>query len=190
GRVVADPAAAPIDVALTPFHRTHRRVYSVYFDLVTPAQFYAGGRTRRSEIERRRRIEAATVSFLQPGDAQPEKEFNYQSDPANRQAPRTAGRGNRSGAGWFSYDMMVEPTMELSLLVTYYNEQGPPPASGDFEILVEGTSVGRFQPNATATGFYDASYPIPIALTRGKARATVKFQASGASGGVGAVFAG
>jgi len=40
-----------------------------------------------------------------------------------------------------------------------------PPASGEFDILVEGTSVARFQPNATATGFYDAAYPIPIALT-------------------------
>ena len=32
-------AAAPVDVQLTPFYRTHRRRYSVYFDVLTPAEF-------------------------------------------------------------------------------------------------------------------------------------------------------
>ena len=187
GKVLANASAAPIDVALTPFHRTHRRIYSIYFDLVTPADFDARVKARDAEIERRKKIDAATVSFLRPGDQQAEKEYNYQTDQANRQAPRTNGRTNRGGTGWFSYDMMVEPTMELSLLVTYFNEQGLPPASGEFDILVDGTSIAHFKSNGTATGFYDESYPIPIALTRGKARATVKFQASG-TGRIAPVF--
>jgi DUF1680 family protein len=188
GRVVTNPSVAPLDVALTPFYRTHRRTYSIYFDLLTPADFDARVKARDAEIERRKRIEAATVAFIQPGDAQAEKEFNYQSDQPNRQAPRTNGRSNRGGTGWFSYDLMVEPTMELSLLVTYFNELGLPPSAGDFDIIVEGTSIAHFQSNATATGFYDASYPIPIALTRGKARATVKFQATGTNGRIAPVF--
>ena len=37
-RVVASPAA-PTDIALAPFYRTHRRHYSIYFDVLTPAEF-------------------------------------------------------------------------------------------------------------------------------------------------------
>ena len=37
-RVVGTPAA-PSDVTLAPFYRTHRRHYSIYFDLITPAEF-------------------------------------------------------------------------------------------------------------------------------------------------------
>jgi hypothetical protein len=176
--VLADASAAPRDVSLTPFYRTHRRTYSIYFDVITPPEFDARVKARNDELERRRRIEAATVSFIQPGDAQAEKEYNYQSDPTNRQAPRTGGRTNRSGAGWFSYDLMIEPTSDMSLLVTYYNELGQPPAAGDFDILVEGTVLAHYQPDASATGFYDQTYRIPMALTSGKARATVRFQAS------------
>jgi DUF1680 family protein len=36
---VAGSSAPADDVTLTPFHRTHRRRYSIYFDIVTPAEF-------------------------------------------------------------------------------------------------------------------------------------------------------
>ncbi|MBI3568723.1 MAG: hypothetical protein HY084_11050 [Gemmatimonadetes bacterium] len=52
-----------------------------------------------------------------------------------------------------------------------------PPTNGSFAIKVEGTTVAKFEPNATATGFYDARYPIPAALVGGKARVTVRFDA-------------
>jgi hypothetical protein len=39
--------------------------------------------------------------------------------------------------------------------------------------------VGKFAPNASATGFYDAQYAIPPELTKGKARVTVKFAGVG-----------
>ena len=40
-RLAAEPSAPPAKVALAPFYRTHRRRYSVYFDVVTPAEFDA-----------------------------------------------------------------------------------------------------------------------------------------------------
>jgi len=164
-------------VSLAPFYRTHRRMYSVYFDVLTPAEFTARSTAIAAERERRRKIEAATVAFVQPGDANAEKQFNYQSDPPNRQVQRAGGRGSRAGTGWFSCDLTVDATAEMALLVTYFNELGQPPADGAFEILVDGTSVGRFQPNQNATGFFDTQYSLPPALTRGKSKITVKFQA-------------
>ena len=167
------------DVTMAPFYRTHRRVYQIYFDLLTPAEFDDKSASMTAERERRRKIEAATVSFIQPGDAALEKEFNYQTSDPNRPAPRAAGRTSRSGGGWFSFDLPVEPTTDMALVVTYFNEAGLPPTTGAFDILVDGTVVGHFQTNTKASGYFDEMYAVPIVLTRGKARSTVKFQATG-----------
>ena len=66
----------------------------------------------------------------------------------------------------------------MVLVVTYLNSLGLPPASGNFQILVDGTPVGTFEPNATAAGFWDAQYAVPAALVQGKAKVTVRFQAA------------
>ncbi|HEV8233423.1 MAG TPA: beta-L-arabinofuranosidase domain-containing protein, partial [Gemmatimonadaceae bacterium] len=79
-RVVGEPAAAT-DVPLTPFYRTHRRTYSVYFDVLTPSEFDTRVAALGAERERIRKLEAATVAFVQVGDSQPEREFHYQSEP-------------------------------------------------------------------------------------------------------------
>ncbi len=187
--VARNPAqpAAPGNVSLTPFYRTHRRTYSVYFDVLTPAEFDAKAAGIVAERERMRKLEAATLGFVQPGEMQPERDFNYQSQPADRPTQRTAGRGNRGGTGWFSFDMAVDPAAPMAVVVTYYNELGLGPANGNFDILVDGTSIAKFAPNQTAAGFYDAQYAIPAALTKGKNKATVKFQANG-NGRIAPVF--
>jgi hypothetical protein len=167
------------DVPLAPFYRTQERTYSVYFDVLTQGEFDSRVAAMTAARERQRRIEAATVSFIQPGDATAEKEYTYQSEPADRRAERTNGRSGRGGQGWFSFDLPVDPQEEMALFVTYFNEEGLPPAMGNFEIQVNGTRVGRFAPNSSATGFYDAQYAIPAELTRGKARVTVKFAGVG-----------
>jgi len=177
-RIPAQPGA-PADVALAPFYRTQRRTYSVYFDVLTPSEFDARVAALAAERERIRRLDAATLAFVQVGDSQPEREFNYQSEPVGRTVQRTNGRANRSGTGWFSFDLPVDPTSDTTVVVTYFNELGLPPASGNFEILVDGTVIAPFAPNPSATGFFDAQYAVPAALTRGKTKVTVRFQAAG-----------
>lgn len=176
-RVPAQPSA-PSDVSLTPFYRTHRRRYSIYHDVLTPAEFDAKSAELAAERERVRKLEAATLGFVQPGEMQPERDFNYQSDPAERAVQRAAGRANRGGPGWFSFDMPVDGSGAIAIVVTYLNDLGLPPASGKFEILVDGTSIARFEPNATATGFYDARYAVPADVARGKSKITVRFQSA------------
>ncbi len=176
-----------IDVSLTPFYRTHRRRYSVYFDVLSPADFDARAGGMATERDRARLLDAATVSVVQPGEMQPETDFHYQSDPPDRPVgTRTQGRANRAGTGWFSFDMAVDGTTDMAAMVTYLNEQGAT-ATGDFQILIDGTSIAQFAPNATATGFYDAQYAIPIALVRGKSKVTIRFQANG-TGRIAPVF--
>ncbi|HEX4998353.1 MAG TPA: beta-L-arabinofuranosidase domain-containing protein [Terriglobia bacterium] len=40
-RLTSSSGAPPIDLAFRPFYRTHRRRYSVYFDVLSPAEFEA-----------------------------------------------------------------------------------------------------------------------------------------------------
>jgi hypothetical protein len=153
----------------------------VYFDVVTPSEFEARGAAMAADREAARRLEAATVGVVQPGDAQSEKDRNYQSEPADRQAGRTNGRGSRAGTGWFSYDLPVDPSAPMAVMVTYFNEVGLPALLGDFDILVNGTKIAHYEPNETASGFYAARYDVPANLVAGAAKVTVKFQANGTS---------
>jgi uncharacterized protein len=179
-RLAADPTATPADLSFTPFYRTHRRRYSVYVDVVTPAAFDDRTAALTAEQARVRRLEAATLGFVQPGDPQRERDANYQSEPADRAIGHAAGRANRAGPGWFSFDLPVDGGGDIALVVTYLNDLGLPPAAGNFEILVDGRSVARFEPNVKARGFFDVHYAVPAELTRDKAKVTVRFQAAGA----------
>jgi DUF1680 family protein len=176
-RVTADPAATG-SLTLTPFYRTHGRRYSIYFDIDTPAEFDARVAALAAEQERLRRLEAATLGYVQPGDAR-ENEFNYQSDPADRPLTRTNGRAGRGGTGWFSLELPVSGSEETALVVTYFNEIGLPPVNGNFEILVDGAPVAKFEQNLTAIGFFDVRHALPADLTRAKSKVTVRFQAAG-----------
>jgi hypothetical protein len=179
GRVPSDPDKT-WEVALAPFYRTQRRTYSVYFDVVTPAEFTTRANAIAAESARLKKLEAATVAYIQPGDAAREAQFNYQSDLANRQVTRAGGRTSRGGPGWFSYDLAVEPA-PMALVVTYQHLQEPPTPPAEFQILVDNAPLATFEMNAAADGYYDAQYAMPAALVQGKAKVTVKFQATGTS---------
>ena len=186
-RVLAQ-TGAPGDVLLAPFYRTHRRYYSVYFDVLTATEFDARVAAIAAERERMARMEAATLAYVRPGDTALERESGYRSEPVDRPVGRAKGRTYRAGSGWFSFDLDVDPEARLAVVVTYLNELGLPPAAGAFDVVVEGTPIATFAPNDTATGFYLAEYAVPAALVQGKSRATVRFQASSSKGRIAPVF--
>jgi hypothetical protein len=184
-RVPGDTSRAG-DVNLAPFYRTHRRTYSVYFDLVTPEGFDARVAAMAAEREAEARLDAATVAAVVP-DSESERSANYRSEPADRNVTRNSGRAARSGPGWFSYDLTVDPAASMSVVVTYRNDPGLPPLQAEFEILVDGASVGHYIPDQRAIGFYNARYEIPAQITRGKSQVTVRIDA-GIAGRIVPVF--
>jgi len=171
----------PGDASLAPFYRTHRRQYSVYWDVVTPAEFDARAAAIASERERVRQLEAATIAYVQPGDSPAETKYNYQTDTPNRQVQRGGGRSSRGGTGWFSYELPLDGASNVALVITYNNPNIPPPVAPDFDIQVDGNTVAKYSADANAAGFYDATYAVPANLVQGKTKLTVRFQA--ASGG-------
>jgi hypothetical protein len=167
------------DVELVPFYRLHRRAYSVYWDLFTPAEWEKKAADIAAEKERQRKREADTISYAQPGEMQPERDFNQQGEET---APVTvAGRRGRSARKWFSFDLPADAERPMTLIVTYHGEERQ---TRTFEILVDGARVGeqtieRHRPGSSSKSFFDVEYAIPTDLAKGKQKVTVRFQATG-----------
>ena len=168
------------DVDLAPFYRLHRRAYSIYFDLFTPAEWEKKSAELLAAQERRRKLEAATVAFVdQPGEAYSERDFNQRGEDTT--PVRVGGRPGRSARKWFSFDLPLGADQPLKLIVTYHGEER---ATRTFEILVDDARVGeqrieRHRPGSPTKSFFDVEYAIPAELARGKQKVTVRFQATG-----------
>jgi hypothetical protein len=171
-----DAAARVSDVEFQPFFRLHRRTYSTYWDLFTPAEWETKQAEYAAAGERLRKLEAATIAWLQPGEVVFERHFNYQAGEG-AVPQRLLGRPGRRGTSWFSYDVPVDAAHPMILLATYYSgdRRGTP---AEFEIDVDSRRVADQELHLTEPHrFFDVEYPIPQQLVRGKARVTVRFQA-------------
>ncbi|MCC7054463.1 MAG: glycoside hydrolase family 127 protein [Gemmatimonadaceae bacterium] len=175
----ATGAAAALTLA--PFHRTHGKRYAVYFDVVTPAQYDARVAAMTAAREAEAAVLAATVGFVVLGDTASESAASYRSDPDTRPVARSEGRTQRNGAGWMSFTLPVSATKPTELVATYFVEPGLPAPLGPFDITGDGTLVAHYAPDHARAGFYRVRYPLPDAITRGKA--TVTFRLEAASGG-------
>lgn len=171
------------DVEFVPFYRLHRRTYTSYFDYFTPAEYEKHAAAIAAERERQRTLEDATVASLQPGEMQPERDFNQQGENT-QPAPRIEGRPGRQGTGWFSYDLPVDPAHPMSLVVTYYRDNR---RARSFQILVDGQKLADVsRPASSEPVFDDVEYRIPAELVKGKTKVTVRFQA--VEGQIGPVY--
>ena len=76
----------------------------------------------------------------------------------------------------------------MAVVVTYLNELGLQPVTGNFDIQIDGTAIAHFESNLAASGFYDAKYPVPAALSRGKSKVTIRFQTTGPDARIAPVY--
>lgn len=165
------------DVELLPFYRLHRRTYAVYWDLLTPAEWEQRQAELAAERERLAKLEATTVAFVQPGDEQAERTFNFQGGE-DASVEHVLGRAGRYGRSWFSFAVPVEPAHPMSLVVTYYS--GARRRVQKFRILVDGQHVAEQEVTRTQPPrFFDVEYAVPTELVAGKDKVTVRFEAIG-----------
>ncbi len=162
------------DVDLVPFYRLHRRTYAVYWDLFTPAGWDARAAEIAAEREHQQKLESATVAFAQPGEMQPERDFNMQGEDTS--PDRIMGRPARRGTKWFSFELPVEAAHPMAVVVTYYSDEW---RKRTFDVLVEGQKVGdETIEKGGPVKFFDKEYAIPANLISGKQKVTVRFQAA------------
>ncbi len=153
----------------------HNKRYAVYWDLLTEPQWVEREANYKKELDRLRKLEALTVDFVQPGEAQFEREHNMQGERMD--AGEHSGRKWRHArdGGWLSFDLKVPPEQPVSLVCSYWgSETGP----RTFDILVDGVKIGAQSLQNDKPGeFFDVTYAIPAELTRGKSKITIRFQA-------------
>ena len=163
------------DVELVPFYRLHRRTYAAYWDIITPEKWKERAAGLAAAEEARRKLEAATVAFVQPGQMQSERDFNQRG--GTTVPAQLRGRYGRRAADWFSFDVPVDPSAPLTLVVTYSSEER---ADRAFAVLVEGFKVGeqriRRRSPQEKEEFVDISYDLPAGAIAGKEKVTVRFE--------------
>ena len=161
-----------MDVEFRPFYGVHRRTYAAYWDVLTPAEFDAKVAEIYAEKKRRLALETATIASIATVEPAAEKPFNLQGEEST--IVRTDGRPGRRSAKWFSYDLPVDGSISVSVVVTYNSDNR---RARNFSILIDGVAVkDEAHPQSSVSKFYDARYAVPAAA--GKKTITVRFQAT------------
>lgn len=163
----------PNDVELTPLHKVVNQKYSVYWDLMTPRLLAMREQQAKQEREFLADLDRRTVDKLLLGDEEAEKGRNLQGETHRR--GRFRGHNWRQAErGWFSVDFAVPPAEPVDLACRYWGGDG---RYQQFDVLVNGTKVASEQLHHEKPGeFVYHTYPVPFDVTKGKEKATVRFQ--------------
>ena len=174
--------AQPQDVRLLPLYKAADQRYTVYWKVLTPAEWEARKAELSAKEERRRRIERRTVDAVDINDEQSESAHGFQGENAN-QGYFEGKRTREARNGWFSYDLRVLSDKPVILSCIFVGSFGRPRT---FDILVDGEKVATQTLEAAPGGLVDFEYQLPEPLTGGKERVSVKFQSppNGATGGL------
>ncbi|HKV61365.1 MAG TPA: beta-L-arabinofuranosidase domain-containing protein [Candidatus Acidoferrum sp.] len=164
------------DITFAPFYQVPRRRYAIYWDVYSSTEWQKKSAAYAAEQQKLKKLDAATVAFLQPGQMQAERDFNQQGEESS--PVQLDGRYGRRGTKWFSFDLPVEGSHPLALVVTYSNNAR---RVSSFEVLVDRVKVGeqvveRRSPEQDVR-FSDVEYAIPAEVARDKRRVTVRFEA-------------
>ena len=160
----------PADLTFVPFYRQYDRRSAVYFKHFSEAAWKTEEAAYVAEQAHLRDIAARSVDVVHLGEMQPEHDHGLTSETSYPVSYRGRnGRDARTG-GFFAFTMKTRPG-PLILSATYWGGE----RHSEFDILVDGVKVATQQLGEDHPGkFFDVEYPLPIALTQGKARITVK----------------
>jgi len=164
----------PRDVELKPFYQTHERRYTVYWDMHTEETLKGLQEEYERDQERRKKIDERTIDSVQPGDRTSEQNHNFQGEMTGPGRFRERSNRQAERGGWFSYDLKISSSDNNLLLVEYW---GGFPGTKTFDILVDGEIIATENiANKKDGSFVLEEYSIPLFLTEGKNRITVKFR--------------
>src|SRR5207253_857095 len=68
------------EIDFVPFYQLPRRRYAVYWDMYSPAEWTRREAEFRTREEKQKKLEAATIGFVQPGQMQAERDSNQQGE--------------------------------------------------------------------------------------------------------------
>ena len=165
----------PHDLNLAPFFGINSGQYVVYWDLFSESEWQRLKNDYEAERQRIKELEARTVDLFAIGEMQPERDHNVQGE--NTSAGEHAGIKYRhaTDGGWFSFDIKLPEAGPADLVVTYWgSETGP----RTFDVLLDGKKLATQSLHQDKPDhFWDRVYQLPEQQTKGKTKATIKFQA-------------
>jgi DUF1680 family protein len=164
-----DGIGRPTDVTLVPFYKLHRQRYSVYWQLISEAEWNARAPEIAAEEASRMAEEARLVDVVRPGEPQSETDHHLQCDDSV--TGDFYGHKWRQAAGWFSYDVGVLPDQPQVLIIKL---RGNDTGARTFDVLLEGKMIATQVNTKQTSGFYEAVVPLPLELTKGRNRVTLK----------------
>lgn len=160
---------------LIPFARAQHIRYNVYWDTLSPQEWQAKRDALAAQDAPKRDLVARTVDEFRPNEQQSETDHALKGTGTNSgDFGDSKWRDARDG-GFFEFDLKPASTGTTQLVVTYWGSDG---GNRNFDILVDGQVVATQKLNNDKPNeFFDVIYPLPIALTQGKNKLTVRFQA-------------
>jgi DUF1680 family protein len=158
----------PKDVTLIPFYQLHRQRYSVYWQLITQADWRNISPELAAAEKQRMAEEARVMDVVRPGEQQSDADHNMRGE--DTKAGDAYGFKWRSANAWFSYDVKVAAGQANQLVVSFRGGGNP----ADFDVSVDGKILS---PQRAPSGPIDAAYELPPELTQGRRSVTVKFAA-------------
>ena len=165
--------AQPQEVSLAPFYSLYDRRYSVYWKVYSSAEWESRKNDLAAVEARRKIIERLTIDAVNLNDKQSEQSHNLQGEGLI-EGEFEGKRWRSARDGWFSYELKAPPDKPLTLVCTFRGSEG---RLRSFDVLVDGEKIATQTLEIHPGELFDFEYPLPAALTRGKQRVTVKFQA-------------
>ena len=180
-------AGRPAEVTLVPFYELFGKRYALYWRLYSEEEWSEVDARRKARAAaaaaRQKAIEKRLVDRVEIGSPESEKEHNLQGQKSESGEHMGESWRQAVDGGWFSYDLKVIPGVPLTLLGKYWGSD----TGRTFDIVVAGTKIATQTVNVNFPGdFFDVEYRIPVELTRGKEKVSVRFQAppEGIAGGL------
>src|SRR5581483_4357155 len=106
----------PRDITLIPFYELHRQRYSVYWQLISDAEWRVKAPVFAEEESNRMSEEARLVDQIFPGEQQSDTDHRFQGQDTS--SGDSFGYKWRQGTGWFSYQVKVALGQRQQLVVS------------------------------------------------------------------------
>ncbi|QEM14342.1 glycoside hydrolase family 127 protein [Mucilaginibacter rubeus] len=162
----------PEEVTLIPFNQTKNEYYSVYWDVFTPQTWAVQQKAYEEQRKKQQELEARTMDIVRLGEMQPERDHNFTSENATTGEDHQKKWRSTENGGYLQYEMKVDANAQNTLINTYW---GMDNRGRRFDILIDGVKLASEDLNQyKESRFYDISYTLPIELTKGKQKVTVK----------------
>lgn len=171
-----DQEVSPGKIHLKPFFNIQNEYYGVYLDHLDRQAYLQRNNRIRQEQELNTALELATLDKIDFSDRKnvQEHDLHFTERSYTSDALGKYGREARADHS-FEYSLYNRGDQPKQLVMTYYGDD----KDRTFTILVDDLLLTETTLNPTeANKFYNIAYDIPITMTQGKSKITIKILAN------------